>query len=132
MATDASAYYAPDRFDMGLFGVNASPRKGIGLAALEKAVLAELQSLIDSGVTEDEVARAKKSIMAGAIYARDSLRAGPHVFGRALTSGRTVADVESWPERIGAVTRAEVEAAARAVLKTRRSVTSVLLPDKAG
>ena len=62
---------------------------------------------------------------------RDGLRAGPNIIGRALTTGRTVADVESWPERIGKVTVEQVNAAARAVLLERNSVTSVLLPDPA-
>ena len=80
-------------------------------------------------MSADEVARAKRSLKAGAIYVRDSLRAGPNIFGRALTSGRTIADVEAWPERIGAVTAEDVNAAAKAVFRDNRSVTSVLLPD---
>ncbi len=89
----------------------------------------EIKRLLTGGVTEDEVASAKKSLRAGAIYVRDSLGAGPNIIGRALTTGRSIADVESWPERIGAVTREQVEAAARAVLRDKKSVTSVLLPD---
>ena len=83
-------------------------------------------------MTADEVMRARRSLLAGAIYVRDSLRAGPNIFGRALTSGRTIDDVENWPERIAAVTAAEVDAAAKAVFRDARSVTSVLLPDGTG
>ena len=68
-------------------------------------------------------------MQANAIYALDSLRAGPNIFGRPLTTGRTVADVEAWPERIAAVTAAEVNAAARRVLKEANSVTAILLPE---
>ena len=86
--------------------------------------------LVTDGVTAEEVARVTSRLRTSAIYARDSLRAGPNVFGRALSTGRTVADVEAWPERIAAVTAADVDAAARAVFVAANSVTSVLLPDK--
>ena len=46
------------------------------------------------------------------------------------TTGRTVEDVETWPERIGAVDVARVNAAARAVIENSRSVTPLLLPEK--
>ena len=45
-----------------------------------------------------------------------------------LTTGATVAEVESWPERIEAVTVEHVNAAAKAVFDERRSATGVLLP----
>jgi zinc protease len=45
----------------------------------------------------------------------------------ALTTGRTVADVEAWPERIGKVTVDEVNAAARHVLRDTAAVTAILL-----
>ena len=45
---------------------------------------------------------------------------------------QAVADVEAWPERIGAVTVEQIKAAAKAVLKEGRSVTSYLLGKKTG
>ena len=66
------------------------------------------------------------------VYARDSLSTPARIFGAALASGRTVDDVEAWPERIAAVTAAEVDAAARAVLRPETSVTGVLLPGEPG
>jgi len=129
VAASASAWYSADGLDWGAFGVSGSPRPGTEIGSVEAAISAQIKRLLSDGVSEDEVARAKRSLKAGAIYVRDSLRAGPNIFGRALTSGRTIADVESWPERIGAVTAADVNAAAKAVFRENRSVTSVLLPD---
>ena len=53
-------------------------------------------------------------------------------FGVALATGRTVEDVEAWPERIGAVTAAQVNAAAADVFRPEHSVTGRLLtaPDR--
>jgi zinc protease len=63
-----------------------------------------------------------------AIFARDSLQGPAMSFGTALASGRTIEDVEEWPERIGAVTVEQVNAAARAVLGQTNPVTGLLLP----
>ncbi|MEE8334433.1 MAG: pitrilysin family protein [Alphaproteobacteria bacterium] len=128
IAASAGAWYSPDHLDYGTFGLSVSPRPGKKLAAASDALLAAIAHLLKDGVTDKEVASAKKRMSASAIYARDSLSAAPNIIGRALTTGRRIEDVESWPERIRAVTRAEVEAAARKVLVEAASVTSVLRP----
>jgi zinc protease len=128
IANAAGAWYSPDRYDQTEFSVYATPREGTDVAKLEAAVDAELALIRDKGVTAEEVAHAKTSILAGAIYARDSLRAAPNRIGRALMTGSTVDDVEAWPDRIAAVTAAQVGEAARAVLVAERSMTATLLP----
>jgi len=128
VAASAGAWYSPDELDYGTFGLSVSPRPGKDLAAAERALLAEIARLLKDGVTEKEVADAKRRMSASAIYARDSLSAAPNIIGRALTTGRTIEDVESWPERILAVTRAQVEAAVRKVLVETSSVTAILRP----
>ncbi len=130
VAASAGAWYDGVAYDLTRFGVYATPNRGKTTAEVEKAVDAELARLLADGVTDDEVARVKKRMLAEAVYARDSLYIAARVFGEALTAGLTVEDVEAWPERIRAVTAADVTAAARAVLTPERSVTGVLLPDK--
>jgi zinc protease len=53
----------------------------------------------------------------------------PNIIGAALAIGQSLDEVEAWPDRIGAVTSAEIDAAARAVLVERNSATGVLLPE---
>ena len=65
----------------------------------------------------------QRRLLAEAIYARDSLAAPRASSARALTTGRTVDDVEAWPARIAAVTPEQVDAAARHVLRPGASVT---------
>ena len=79
-------------------------------------------------VTAEEVATAKRRLVAAAVYARDGLATGANVLGRALATGQSVEDVESWPQRIEAVTVEQVNAALRAILREESSVTGVLLP----
>jgi len=85
---------------------------------------------LKDGITDEELRRAKQRLTDASIFARDSLSTSARILGRALAVGLKVEDVENWPERIGAVTKKEVEEAARAVLKLNSSVTAVLLPAK--
>ena len=131
-ASGAGAGYLGIALDMGEFSVSASALAGGDIARLEALLRAEIERVIEHGITEAELSRSKRAMLAGAIYARDGLRAAPRVIGRALTTGQTIADVEAWPDRISAITAAEVLDAARAVFVERRSVTAVLLPEASG
>lgn len=135
LAASAWAHYDPDNLDLAEFSVSLSPRPGgpapESLAELAAAYEGLIADLLENGVSEDEVARAKSRMRAQAIYARDGLGTGARVLGRALAIGRTVEDVESWPERIAAVSVDQVNRAARAVFVDRRSVTGLLLPKPA-
>lgn len=131
VATGAGAWYDPTALDLGTFGVSASARSGVEIRDVEAALDAQIAKLLTDGASEDEVERAKSRMRASAVYARDSLSTGARVIGNALTTGQTIEDVEAWPQRIGTVTAAQVNAAARAILQPERSVTGVLLPKPA-
>jgi len=64
-----------------------------------------------------------------AVYARDSLDGPARIIGAALATGRSLDDVETWPQHIGAVTLDEVNAAARLVIHDEIGVTGVLLAE---
>jgi len=131
VAAEAGASYRPDALGESEFGLYFRPRPGIPLAEGEAAMRAEIERLVAEGVTAEEVERAKQRMIASTVYALDGLSAGARIFGAALATGRTVADVEAWPERIGAVTVEEVNRAARALFDPRNAVTGVLLPKAA-
>jgi zinc protease len=67
-------------------------------------------------------------MVAEAVYAQDSLSSAVRSFGVALATGGTIEGVEAWPERIGAVTAEQVNAAADHVFRPERSVTGRLMP----
>ena len=128
IAAGAGTDYSPNSLDLTTFSFYGSPRAGTEIAAIEGALRRELELLLRDGVSEAEVASAKQRLGAAAIYARDSLSTGAQIFGRALTTGSTVEEVEDWPARIEAVTLDQVNAAARTVFHEERSVTGTLLP----
>jgi zinc protease len=73
--------------------------------------------------------RAKSRLIADATYAQDNQATMARWYGGALMTGASVQDVQRWPERIRAVTAAEVQDAARKWLDKRRSVTGFLIKD---
>ncbi len=128
LATGAGASYDSSAIDLESFWVYASPRPGVEVPALEAAVEKLLRETLAAGFTDEEVARAKARMADAAVFARDSLQSGARAFGMAFATGRDVAYVEAWPQRLAAVTTAQVNAALRAVLDPDAHVTSILLP----
>lgn len=132
LAVAAGAYYSPGAIDQTTFSIYVTPRNGVDLDEIEAAVDEEIAALLADGVDAAEVARARERLQAAAIFARDGLQAGARSLGMALAAGRTIDDVEAWPDRIGTVTADAIDDAARAVLRPVRSVTGLLLPAPAG
>jgi len=128
LAASAGAYYRANALDSTTLRVYATPRAGVGLDELEAALDEVIARTLADGVSADELERAKTRMQAESVYARDSLSGAARIFGAALTTGLTVDDVERWPERMAAVTLEQVNAAARDVLTTERSVTGLLRP----
>lgn len=128
IAISAGAFYDGDGLGPAKFGFYASPRPKVEMAKLQAAMDVEIRKILKDGVTDAEVSRAITTMQAKAIYARDSMRSGARVLGAALAAGHTIEDVESWPDRIGAVTAASILDAAKAVFVHKQSVTGLLLP----
>lgn len=127
-ALTATFWYDGDGRDYGSAGLFGLPAAGVDLQTLEAAFDREIEKLLKDGVTEAEVADAKRRLVAQAIFARDSLDGPARIVGQALATGETVEDIEAWPERIEAITKTDVDAAARALFQPNRSATGWLLP----
>lgn len=131
VAVSAGSWYGGDDIGPSTFGFYGSPVDGKTVGDVEAAIDAEIEKLLRDGVRDDEIASAIKRLTRSAIFARDSVTAPARIIGAALALGRTIDDIESWPERVAKVTADDVLAAARATLKLERSVTSTLLPEGA-
>jgi zinc protease len=129
LAVSASAGYDPDR-GAGRFVIDAEPRDGVSIAEVEAAAAAEIRRLLAEGIGDAEIDRVKKRLQATSLYSRDSLSGVARIIGSAMVTGRSLDEIQAWPERIGAVTAEDVMAVARQVLKDDAAVTAVLLPEK--
>ncbi|MDP1966663.1 MAG: pitrilysin family protein [Reyranella sp.] len=128
LGLSASAGYSAASLGLTSFAVGVHPAPQRTVREIETAVNLEMKKLIDGGVTANEVERAQNQLLAAAIYAQDSLASGPRLYGAVLSAGGTMADIDAWPERIAAVTPAEVVAAAQSVWRDSGAVISLLTP----
>jgi zinc protease len=132
LAVSAGASYDGTSLDPTRLAIYGSPKPGTSLPQLETAIDTVLNGVVDKGVTADELDRAKNRMIADAIYANDSQRTLAQWYGAALTTGSTVDQVRTWPDRIRAVTAKDVQDAARQWLDKRRSVTGYLVKEARG
>lgn len=128
IAQSAGSYYSPDALGPATFYFYVSPNPDADLSAIDPAVDDELARLMTEGVTKQEVDEAIERLLNHAAFARDDFGMAARVFGVALTSGGSIEEVEGWPNKISAVTPADVLAAAGHVFDGTYHVTSELLP----
>ena len=126
VAANAGAYYLSGSLDDSKLMIYATPRDGVSLEDLGKAVEEVVADLAETGPTEEEVTRAAKKVQAEAIRSQDSQAALARIFGQALATGGTIDDVRTWPARIRKVSAGEVRTAAERWLVADRSVTGYL------
>ncbi|MEE8172997.1 MAG: pitrilysin family protein [Alphaproteobacteria bacterium] len=132
LAAWAGSSYQPLALDPSRFFVYADALPGVSIADVEAALDEVIAELLTNGPSDEEVASAKSRMQDAVVYALDSPQAVASIFGNALSVGLRVEDVESWPERVAAVTRQQIMAAARAVLRLELSVTGILMPAEEG
>jgi zinc protease len=128
LATSAGAAYDPNLFDLATFGFNATLKNGVTVEDFETALNDIVKQALDGGISAEQVERAKQRMMSNAIYARDSVAGPARIVGMALALGRSLKDIQSWPEGVGAVTLDQVREAAKLVLHDDIAITGILLP----
>jgi len=111
----------------GLFTIAAATRPK-NAAEVLSLIHAETSSLAERGVTPDEVARAKEHLKGGLLLSLESTSTRMLRLGRTeLVSGRSVPPSEV-VEKIEAVTKEQVDAAARSLFAQGRLALTVLGP----
>ena len=128
IAVSAGARASSSGLGGGSVSVWATPAEGVELERVEAAADAVIAAFLRDGPTEAELARAKSSLAAGAIYARDSQESLARIYGASLAQGESIDDIVTWGDDIAAVTRDEALAMARQTLDLDASVTGWLLP----
>ncbi len=123
------AFYKGVSLDDTTFDLIVVPAEGISLQDAEDAMDQAVADFIAEGVKAEDLERIKMQLRAAQTYARDNVDGIGNRYGRALTSGLTVEDVQAWPDILQAVTGDEIIAAAREVLQPETSVTGWLMRD---
>lgn len=129
IATNAGAFYSGSGRDMSYFGLYANPRGDNTLADVAAAVEAEVEKLIDEGVSQEELDKARRSYLNALIFSQDSQVTMARIFGAILSTGGTIQDFTEWPVRLQKITVEDVNRVARKYLDTKKAVSSRLLPE---
>jgi zinc protease len=130
IATFTGAFYGGTSLDQTTFDLVVVPSEGVSLEEAEAAMDRVLADFLQTGVDAEQLDRVKTRMRAAQIYARDSVESIANRYGRALTQGLTVEDVQAWPEILQAVSADDVLAAAQMVLDRRQSVTGWLMSEE--
>ncbi len=123
VATGERFDYDPIAFDLASASLAVTPAPGQDVGIIELSLDAVIKDLLTNGIGEAELNRAKKRLLDSAVFARDSASAPAYIFGMTLSSGGDVSDVEKWPEKIMAVTQADVIKAANNLFTQKGFVT---------
>jgi len=131
LAVSASAGYQGTSLDATQFMISVSPKPGVEFAQIEQVIDAVISDVGKNAVRAEDLERVKTQLIAEAIYAQDNQATLARWYGGALTTGLSIEDIRSWPERIRAVTAEQVRDAAQKWLDKKRSVTGYLIKDAA-
>lgn len=129
LAVSAGAWYQGTAVDTSQFGISVSPKAGVEFSQIEQAVERVISDVARNPIPAEDLERAKTQLIAESVYAQDSQSALARWYGAAVTVGMSTDDVKSWPDRIRAVTAAQVGEAAQKWLDNKRSVTGYLIKE---
>ncbi len=126
----AASWYRGTSLDATTFDVLTVPAPGVSLQEAEDAMDAVIAEFMETGVDEAHLERIKMQLRASQIYERDNVSSTAQRYGRGLTSGLTIADIQEWPEILQSITSAEIMAAAEQVFDRKKSVTGWLMAEE--
>ena len=129
LAVSASAGYQGTSLDATQFMISASPKPGVEFTQIEQVIDSVISDVGQNAVPAEDLERVKTQLIAEAIYAQDNQATLARWYGGALTTGLSIEDIRSWPDRIRAVTAEQVREAAQKWLDKNRSVTGYLIKD---
>ena len=131
IAANAGASFSAVALDGGTLTVYAVAGQGVKPEALEQALDAAIALFVKDGPTEEELEQAKDAMIASYVYSADNQAGLAQRYGSNLVIGRTIADIEEWPDRVAKVTAADVKKVAVKYLELQSSVTGYLIPQAA-
>jgi zinc protease len=129
LAISAGAGYQGTALDPSQFSISVTPKPGVEFSQIEEAIDKVIADIAQNPARAEDLERVKTQLIAEAIYAQDNQATLARWYGGALTTGLSIDDIRSWPDRIRAVTADQVREAAAKWLDKKRSVTGYLIKD---
>jgi zinc protease len=124
----SSSYDGAEVYDCARFSIWASLSPTMDVNALKAELKAYLEKL-KSGISQQDVDMAKSDLMANFVFAKDGSLNSLEELSR-LGVGFTLDDIENWDDKLGAVTKAQVDEAFHVVFDSMPITTLALYPKK--
>ncbi|MBI3575433.1 MAG: insulinase family protein [Gammaproteobacteria bacterium] len=132
LAASADAGYSPIARSPGMLMLEGSPATGHTIDELERALRAQVARLREQPVTADELNRVKAQVVAGNVYARDSVMGQAMQIGQLVASGLDWRLQDTFVRRLKAVTAREVQEVAQKYLVDSNLTVTILDPQPGG
>ncbi|RTL48374.1 MAG: insulinase family protein [Bradyrhizobiaceae bacterium] len=129
LAISTGAWYQGTAIDDTQFAISVTPKAGVTFPQIEQAAESVIADIARNPVPSSDLERAKTQLIAESVYAQDSQSTLARWYGAAITVGMKADDIKTWPDRIRAVTAAQVSQAAQKWLDNKRSVTGYLVKE---
>jgi len=115
-------------FDDTVFQIGATPLAVASIPKVQTAINEEIQMILKNGVTNEELARVKNSMIAQSVYEREGLFNLARAVGSLLTAGLDENYIINFSQNVDAVTVEQIKEAAEYVFKDKNSVSGTLIP----
>ncbi len=127
IAVNIDFSYDPWSIDPETLDIIMTLNEGVTKKYAEKRLEEEIQLLLKKGVTPEELAHAKRDILASLAFIKDGLESTVQMFSR-VVFGVPEEDIEHFDQRIEAVTLEQVNEAIHDVFDKKPEVILTLLP----
>ena len=129
LATEIDASFGLTK-DPFLFTIEATVRPGVTHRAVEEALLAELQRLVDDPMAEAEFARVRRGVLASVAFPSDTITWRAFRLGSLLSSG-AAPSIGEWYDALARVSPEDLRAAAALTFVERSRTVGHFVPEAA-
>lgn len=117
LATDVDASFRLTK-DPHLFWIEATLRPEIAHPDVERALMVELDKAANELITDAELARVRRQLMAATAFGTDTVTWRAYRCGEVLSTG-AAASIADWYDKLSAVTKEQIRDAAKATFNER-------------
>ena len=128
IAISANAGYSAISRGPGTFYIDGTPSEGKTVNELEQSIRTEIDKIVQSGITQEELTRVKAQVVASRTYQLDSTFAQAMQIGRLESVGLSHQDANIILEQLQAVTAEQVREVAKKYLVDDSLTVAVLDP----
>lgn len=109
VANSVDASYDELQRGPSLFSLGGSPVEGVSVATLEGLLRGEVARIAKDGISDEELQRVKRQLIASRVYQRDSMFAQAQELGSMAVLGMSYRDVERIIDKLKQVTAQQVK-----------------------